>query len=142
VALAAREQHVRGQLDREARGASVARHLAVRALFVAGFEAALRAVKGVARDGRAALGQLAPLLHLITEVQLELGFANITTSRNDNHELLSKYFSWRLTLGQICANTFVRLPARQPRSVLPARCDRRRAHARFVSLESTLKGWL
>jgi hypothetical protein len=44
---------------------------------------------------------------LITEVQLELGFANVTISRDDNHELLSKYFSRRPRSGQICVVGFV-----------------------------------
>jgi hypothetical protein len=60
---------------------------------VARFQATLGAVKRITRNGRAAFSQLGPLFHLVTEVQLELGFADITIARNYDHgnaSLLSK----------------------------------------------------
>ena len=56
-----------------------------RSVFVARFQTTLGAIEGIARHSRAAFGQLAPLFHLVTEVQLELGFADITIARNYDH---------------------------------------------------------
>src|SRR6185369_7069739 len=86
VATSAREQHVRGQLDLEARGARIARHRAVRAPAVARLETTLRAVKGVMSPSHALGVLLGVLFHLIAEVQFELVVTSGAGTIDDNHE--------------------------------------------------------